>query len=186
MDAEEGKRQNAVKKTNAQKNNHPQLNNNRKIALCGVLIALAMILSYLESLVPIHMAVPGVKLGLANLVTIIALQRLDMKSTIMISVGRIVLSNILFGNLAVLLYSLAGAACSILIMTLLKKCRVFGLVGISVAGAVFHNLGQILVAVCVMENIRIFYYMFVLLITGTAAGVAIGLLASFLLKNIRF
>lgn len=164
----------------------PQLNKNHKIAFCGVMIALAMILSYLESLVPIHMAVPGVKLGLANLVTIIALQRLDLKSTIVISVGRIVLSNILFGNLAVLLYSLAGAACSILIMTLLKKCRVFGLVGISVAGAVFHNLGQIVVAACVMENVRIFYYMFILLISGTVAGVAIGLLASFLLRNIRF
>lgn len=164
----------------------PQLNKNHKIAFCGVMIALAMILSYLESLVPIHMAVPGVKIGLANLVTIIALQRLDLKSTIVISVGRIVLSNILFGNLAVLLYSLAGAACSILIMTLLKKCRVFGIVGISVAGAVFHNLGQIVVAVCVMENVRIFYYMFILLISGTVAGVAIGLLASFLLRNIRF
>ena len=98
----------------------PQLNKNHKIALCGVLIALAMILSYLESLVPIHMAVPGVKLGLANLVTIIALQRLDLKSTVVISVGRIILSNVLFGNMAVLLYSLGGAACSILIMTVLK------------------------------------------------------------------
>lgn len=175
-----------MKGTQRQANDYPQLNKNHKIALCGVLIALTMILSYLESLVPIHMAVPGVKLGLANLVTIIALQRLDLKSTIVISVGRIILSNILFGNLAVLLYSLAGAACSILIMTLLKKCRVFGIVGISVAGAVFHNLGQILVAVCVMENARIFYYMLILLITGTIAGVAIGLLASFLLKNIRF
>ena len=177
---EDEKRQSTVKDAHGQKNNQSQLNNNHKIALCGVLIALAMILSYLESLVPIHMAVPGVKLGLANLVTIIALQKLDL-----ISVGRIILSNVLFGNMAVLLYSLAGAACSILIMTALKKCRVFGLVGISVAGAVFHNLGQILVAVCVMENVRIFYYMFILLITGTVAGVAIGLLASFLLKNIR-
>ena len=180
---EDEKRQNTVKDAHGQKNNQSQLNNNHKIALCGVLIALAMILSYLESLVPIHIAVPGVKLGLANLVTIIALQKLDLKSTVVISVGRIILSNVLFGNMAVLLYSLAGAACSILIMTLLKKCRVFGLVGISVA--VFHNLGQILVAVCVMENVRIFYYMFILLITGTVAGVAIGLLASFLLKNIR-
>lgn len=153
---EDEKRQNTVKDAHGQKNNQSQLNNNHKIALCGVLIALAMILSYLESLVPIHMAVPGVKLGLANLVTIIALQKLDLKSTVVISVGRIILSNVLFGNMAVLLYSLAGAACSILIMTLLKKCRVFGLVGISVAGAVFHNLGQILVAVCVMENVRIF------------------------------
>ena len=181
----EGKRQISLKKKDRPTNDHPKLNNNHKIALCGVLIALAMILSYLESLVPIHMAVPGVKLGLANLVTIIALQKLDLRATVVISVGRIILSNVLFGNMAVLLYSLGGAACSILIMTALKKCRVFGLVGISVAGAVFHNLGQILVAVCVMENVRIFYYMFILLITGTVAGVAIGLLASFLLKNIR-
>ena len=164
----EGKRQISLKKKDRPTNDHPKLNNNHKIALCGVLIALAMILSYLESLVPIHMAVPGVKLGLANLVTIIALQKLDLRATVVISVGRIILSNVLFGN-----------------MTALKKCRVFGLVGISVAGAVFHNLGQILVAVCVMENVRIFYYMFILLITGTVAGVAIGLLASFLLKNIR-
>ena len=173
---EDEKRQSTVKDAHGQKNNQSQLNNNHKIALCGVLIALAMILSYLESLVPIHMAVPGVKLGLA---------KLDLRATVVISVGRIILSNVLFGNMAVLLYSLVGAACSILIMTALKKCRVFGLVGISVAGAVFHNLGQILVAVCVMENVRIFYYMFILLITGTVAGVAIGLLASFLLKNIR-
>ena len=152
---EDEKRQSTVKDAHGQKNNQSQLNNNHKIALCGVLIALAMILSYLESLVPIHMAVPGVKLGLANLVTIIALQKLDLKSTVVISVGRIILSNVLFGNMAVLLYSLAGAACSILIMTALKKCRVFGLVGISVAGAVFHNLGQILVLIKILTCIRI-------------------------------
>ena len=138
----EGKRQISLKKKDRPTNDHPKLNNNHKIALCGVLIALAMILSYLESLVPIHMAVPGVKLGLANLVTIIALQKLDLRATVVISVGRIILSNVLFGNMAVLLYSLVGAACSILIMTALKKCRVFGLVGISVAGAVFHNLAD--------------------------------------------
>ena len=103
---EDEKRQSTVKDAHGQKNNQSQLNNNHKIALCGVLIALAMILSYLESLVPIHMAVPGVKLGLANLVTIIALQKLDLKSTVVISVGRIILSNVLFGNMAVLLLSL--------------------------------------------------------------------------------
>lgn len=117
----EGKRQISLKKKDRPTNDHPKLNNNHKIALCGVLIALAMILSYLESLVPIHMAVPGVKLGLANLVTIIALQKLDLRATVVISVGRIILSNVLFGNMAVLLYSLVGAACSILIMTALKK-----------------------------------------------------------------
>lgn len=163
----------------------PKRNQNHNIALCGVGIALAMILSYLESLVPIYVAVPGVKLGLANLVTIFAICRLDIRSTLVISAGRIILSNLLFGNLAVLLYSFAGAACSILIMLLLKKCRIFGLVGISVGGAIFHNLGQILVAVCVMENVSIFYYVPVLLISGTVAGIAIGSLAAFLLKNIR-
>mgnify|MGYP000392940236 CR=1 FL=1 len=99
----EGKRQISLKKKDRPTNDHPKLNNNHKIALCGVLIALAMILSYLESLVPIHMAVPGVKLGLANLVTIIALQKLDLRATVVISVGRIILSNVLFGNMAVLL-----------------------------------------------------------------------------------
>ena len=158
----------------------------KRLTELALLTTVALIIFVIELRIPSLVPIPGVKLGLANLVTIIALQRLDLKSTIVISVGRIILSNVLFGNMAVLLYSLAGAACSILIMTLFKKCRVFGLVGISVAGAVFHNLGQILVAVCVMENIRIFYYMFVLLVTGTVAGVAIGLLASFLLKNIRF
>ena len=157
----------------------------QKTAYLGLFSAVAIILGYVESLIPVFAGIPGIKLGLANLVTIIALQKLDLRATVVISVGRIILSNVLFGNMAVLLYSLVGAACSILILTALKKCRLFGLVGFCVAGAVFHNLGQILVAVCVMENVRIFYYMFILLITGTVAGVAIGLLASFLLKNIR-
>ena len=181
---EDEKRQSTVKDAHGQKNNQSQLNNNHKIALCGVLIALAMILSYLESLVPIHMAVPGVKLGLANLVTIIALQKLDLKSTVVISVGRIILSNVLFGNMAVLLYSLAGAACSILIMTALKKCRVFGLVGISVAGAVFHNLGQILVAAFLISNLKIFIYFPVLIISGVVSGAVIGILAYIILKKL--
>lgn len=169
-----------------QNRNQPQLNPNRRIALCGILIALAMLLSYLESLVPIHMAVPGVKLGLANLVTIVALFRLGLRDTVVISVGRIVLSSVLFGNFAVLLYSLAGAFCSILAMEILKKCKMFSVTGVSVGGAVAHNLGQIVVAVFAMENIRIFYYMAVLVLTGTAAGIAIGLLSVFILKNIRF
>lgn len=163
-----------------------QLNRNREVALCGILIALSMILSYLENLVPIQWAVPGVKLGLANLVTIVALFRIGLRDTVIISVGRIVLSSVLFGNFAVMLYSLAGAFCSILVMTLLKKCRAFSVTGVSVGGAVAHNFGQILVAVFAMENVRIFYYMAVLVLTGTIAGIAIGLLSVFLLKNIRF
>lgn len=164
----------------------PQLNHNHTIALCGVLIALALILSYLESLVPIYAAVPGVKIGLANLVTIIAMERLPLRQTIAVSAGRVVLANLLFGNPVMLIYSLAGAACSILIMAILRKCRIFGVVGVSIGGAVFHNLGQIAVAALLMENTHIFYYMLVLAVTGTAAGLLIGLLAAFLLKRIRF
>lgn len=174
------------KKTANQNLHRPQMSPNRRIALCGILIALAMLLSYLESLIPLHMAVPGVKLGLANMVTIVALFRLGLRDTVVISVGRIVLSSLLFGNFAVLLYSLAGMLCSILVMVILKKCKVFSVTGVSVGGAVAHNLGQILVAVFVMENIRIFYYMAVLVLTGTVFGVVIGLLSVFLLENIRF
>lgn len=160
--------------------------NNHMTALCGVLIALAMVLSYLESLVPVHAAVPGIKLGLANIVTIIALQKLGWKPAVMISIGRIILSGILFGNLAVILYSLAGALLSILIMCIVRKFKIFSLMGVSVCGAVAHNFGQLLVAACIMENVRIMYYMAVLVVSGTVAGILIGMLAAVIMKNIHF
>ena len=182
MDKKESENKSVKNKNTANQSKH----NAQEMALCGILIALAMILSYLESLVPIHMAVPGVKLGLANLITIIALFRLGLRDTIMISVGRIVLSSVLFGNFAVMLYSLAGACFSILTMSIMKAGKRFSVTGVSVGGAVSHNLGQILVAAIVMENARIFYYMAVLTLSGTIAGVAIGILSVYLLKNIHF
>ncbi|MGN0151573.1 MAG: Gx transporter family protein [Wujia sp.] len=160
--------------------------NNRLTALCGVLIALAMILSYLENLVPIHFAVPGIKLGLANVVTIIALQKLGVRPALVISVGRIVLSGILFGNLAVIIYSLAGALLSILVMCLVRRFKVFSITGVSVCGAVAHNFGQLMVAACVMENAKIMYYMAVLAVSGTIAGVIIGIFAGIIMHNIHF
>ena len=105
---------------------------NRDIALTGVFIALAMILSYLESLVPVGFAVPGIKLGLANLVTIVALYKLGLKDTIIISLGRILLSGVLFGNMMVIIYSLAGAGLSILVMVLVKKTKIFSAMGVSI------------------------------------------------------
>ena len=150
---------------------------NRLVALCGVFTALAMILSYLESLVPVTVAVPGVKLGLANLVTIIALRKLGLKPTIIISVGRIVLSGLLFSNLAVIIYSLSGAALSILIMVIVSRFSFFTVIGVSICGAIAHNAGQILVATVVLENMNIFYYMAVLGISGAIAGTLIGILA---------
>lgn len=161
-------------------------NNNRTTALCGGLIALAMVLSYLESLVPMNFAVPGIKLGLANLVTIIALVRLGIGRAAIISVGRILLSGILFGNPLVIVYSLAGAFLSIGVMWAVRKLPFFTVTGVSICGAIAHNAGQLLVAAIVMENAKIMYYMAVLSVTGVVAGCAIGLLASYLLKNIRF
>lgn len=159
--------------------------NNRVIALCGVLTALAMVLSYLESLIPVNYAVPGVKLGLANMITIIAMQKLGFKNALTISAGRIILSGILFGNIAVIIYSMAGALLSLLLMWVVGKIKIFSMVGISVCGAVAHNFGQLIVASFMMENTRIMYYMPVLAVSGTIAGVIIGLLASVIIKNIK-
>ena len=150
-------------------------NNNKKVALSGVFIALAMLLSYLESLIP-----------LSNLVTIISLHKLGLRETIIISLGRIILSGILFGNPVVIVYSLAGAAFSIFAMAIGKVIKLFSVVGISVLGGVSHNLGQLVVATIMLENTRVLYYMLVLGISGTIAGIIIGLLAASIMKNIRF
>ena len=159
---------------------------NRITSLCGVFIALAMILSYLENLIPINVVVPGVKLGLANLVTIVSLFKLGLKPTIVISIGRIVLSGVLFGNVTVIIYSLAGAFLSILVMYIVKKIKIFTVTGVSICGAVAHNLGQIIVAALILENANIMYYMLVLAVIGALAGTAIGILSGIILKNIRF
>lgn len=159
---------------------------NSQIAMCGVLIALGMVLSYLENLVPINVAIPGVKLGIANIVTIIALQRLGIKQALSISVGRVILSGLLFGNMLVIMYSLSGALLSILVMWLVGHIKLFTVTGVSVCGAVAHNFGQLVVAAIMLENESIFYYMLALTITGTIAGAVIGITAAYVLKNIRF
>lgn len=160
-------------------------NTNKEIALTGVFIALAMILSYLESLVPIGFAVPGIKLGLANLVTIVSLYKLGIKNTIIISVGRIILSGILFGNMMIIIYSLAGAFVSMLVMLLVMKTKIFSATGVSICGAIAHNFGQIIVAVITLENMNIMYYMIVLAIAGAIAGTFIGLLSGMIIRNIH-
>lgn len=169
-------------KDNKQKSNIPS---NKRIALCGVFIALAMILSYLESLVPITAFAPGIKLGLANLVTIIVLLKIGIKETIVVSIGRIILSGILFGSMSVILYSLAGATFSVLAMYLLSMIKKLSVTTISIAGGIMHNLGQLVVAAIVIENTAIFYYMLVLSIAGAVAGTIIGLLAGNIMKKIQ-
>lgn len=173
-------------KSDKYKREKPTISSSRMTALCGVFIALAMVLSYLESLVPISFAIPGIKLGLANIVTIIALVKIGLKPAIIISVGRVLLSGLLFGNPATIMYSMAGALLSIAVMFIVRKLKLLAITGTSVCGAVAHNLGQLIVAAIVIENTKIFYYMAVLSVSGIIAGVLIGLLAGIIIKNINF
>ncbi len=156
----------------------------RKIAYMGMFIAVAMVFSYVESLIPVNIAVPGVKLGLANLVTIVVMFKMDVRSAWMISLIRVVLSALLFGNLSIMVYSLAGAVLSLLVMTLCMKLKIFGLLGTSILGAVSHNAGQIIMAAILMKSGNIMLYIPVLCISGTIAGICIGLAGAVLVRNL--
>ena len=157
----------------------------RRVALYGMLTALAFILSYVESLVPVTAGIPGVKLGLANLVVVIALYTLDLKGAFVISAVRIVLSGLTFGGLFSMLYSLAGGLLSFAVMAILSRKKVFGTVGVSVCGGVAHNIGQLLVAMAVLETESVWYYFPVLLISGSVAGVLIGLLGGWMTGRVQ-
>ncbi len=156
----------------------------RTVALTGLLIALALVLSYLESLVPLSFAVPGIKLGLPNLVIVFALYRLRPATAAAISLLRVALVALLFGSALSLAYSAAVAVLSFAVMLLLKRSGRFGCTGVSVAGAVAHNLAQIATAALLLETPSLAWYFPVLCVSGTAAGVCIGLLAALLVKRI--
>lgn len=156
----------------------------KKVANYGVLVTLALVASYVETLIPISLGVPGAKIGLANLITIVALFLMGWKDAFAISIIRIVLAGFLFGNLFAIFYSLAGAILSLLIMMLLKKLE-FGTVAVSCAGGVAHNIGQISFAALLVENSRLFYYLPVLLIAGVLAGIVIGIIGGELIKRLK-
>lgn len=156
----------------------------RKISQIGVLTALAMVLSYVESLFPAFIAVPGIKIGLANIAVIFALYRLGLREALGISVVRVVLSSLLFGSVLSLSYSIAGALISIVVMYLLKRTRLFSTVAVSVAGGVSHNLGQIGMACLILQTGAIIYYVPILILSGVASGVVIGLVSSTVLARL--
>lgn len=154
-----------------------------KVARYGLIIALALVLSYLESLLP-PLGVPGVKLGLPNLAVVFALYRLGFRDACAISLVRVALVALLFGSGVSLAYSAAGAVLSLTVMGLLKKTGKFSSVGVSVAGGVAHNAGQILVAMALLETARLAWYLSVLWISGTVAGVLIGVVSGELVKRV--
>lgn len=156
----------------------------KRLALNSMLLVVALILSYVESLIPLSFAVPGIKMGLPNIAILFVLYKLGWKNACIISLVRVILVSVLFGNLFSMVYSLAGAALSLLVMILLKRCEKFGTAGVSVAGGAAHNIGQIAVAMALLETAEIGYYLPVLCITGTLAGVCIGLVSSLLIRRI--
>lgn len=157
----------------------------KKAVTLSALIAVAMILSYVESLIPALVAVPGVKLGLSNIATVFTLYTLGWQYAICVSAVRVLLSALLFGNITSLIYSLSGAALALTVMILLKRIKLFTTVGVSVVGAVSHNIGQIIAVCFVMENAYIAYYIVPLLISGTVAGVVIGVASAALVDRIK-
>ncbi len=160
-----------------------------KVAYFGVFTALALIFSYLESLIPINFGIPGVKLGLANLIIVIALYKMSAKEAFFLSVSRILLAGFMFGNYFSIIYSLAGGIMSLLVMALLKKSGGFSVLGISIAGGVFHNVGQLIIAMLIVETFSVAYYFPVLLIAGVLTGLLIGIISREMLKrlvNINF
>ena len=161
-------------------------NTTKKTALLGVITAVALVLAYLEALLPpIFAAVPGVKMGLPNLVIIFVLYRFGFKEALAVSGIRLFTVSLLFGNVMTLAYSAAGAVLSLSLMALLKRINKFSTTGVSVAGAVSHNLGQILVAVFLFDTVQLGYYMIVLAITGTVAGVFIGIGANLIINRLK-
>lgn len=148
----------------------------KQVARYGLLIALALVLSYLESLIPAFFAVPGMKLGLTNLVVLLALYRIGDGAALALNLIRMVLVSLLFGNLLSLLFSVAGGVLSGAVMILLKRTVRFSMLGVSMAGGVAHNVGQILMAMLVLDTWQVVSYLLVLWLTGLAAGLAIGFL----------
>ena len=147
---------------------------NKRIAYLGMLIGLAFIFSYIETLIPFTFAVPG----LANIVVIVGLYLLGEKDAFLLSMVRIVLVGFTFGNLSTMLYSLGGGVLSYLVMLIAKKMGVFSMKGVSILGGVFHNVGQIIVAMLVLETTQLIYYLPTLLIAGTVTGFFVGLLGT--------
>lgn len=157
----------------------------KKTAILSMLTGFALMLSYVESLIPLAPGIPGIKLGLANLAAVLCMELYGRRDALLVNVARVLLSSFLFGNMYVVLYSLAGALISFAAMAFLKRFDCFSLIGVSVAGGVFHNIGQLLVAMAVVRTVRIVYYLPWLLIAGCLTGILTGILALEVLKHVR-
>lgn len=158
--------------------------NIRRVAVYAMLIALAMIFSYIEAQIPPFFAVPGMKLGLTNIVVVTALYKLGNGSAMLMNILRIVLVSILFSGVTAMIYSLAGGMLSTIVMILLKQCGKFRTITVSAAGGIFHNVGQIMAAMFMLNTTGIMWYLAVLWFTGMVTGILIGMLSDLLIKRL--
>lgn len=156
----------------------------KNVALFGMMVALAFTFSYLESLIPFNFGIPGVKLGLANLVVVVALYTMKPAEAFSIAVIRIFLAGLTFGNAYSIAYSLCGGILSFAVMLLMKKTKL-SIVGVSMMGGISHNIGQIIVAAIVMETARIAYYLPVLLVAGLATGLLLGIVSKLIVSRVE-
>ena len=158
-------------------------NETRKLTFLSIFSALAIILSFVESLLPpIWSSVPGIKMGLPNIIIIFLLYKFSLKQAAVVSGIRILTVAFLFGNLMTLAYSVSGAVLSLAVMWIMKKCNLFSMVGVSIAGAVSHNIGQIVAAILILGTKEIGFYLPVLAVSGTVAGIFVGTVGILLLK----
>ncbi len=158
----------------------------RKLVLLSIFVASSMILSYVEStLPPLFPQIPGIKIGLANIVVLLTLYLFSWKEALLVSLVRVFAMTLVFGNFISFIYSLSGAVVSLLVMSLSKNTKIFSSLGVSISGALFHNAAQVAVAAVLLDTAEIGYYMIVLGITGAIAGVLTGILAEILLNRIK-
>ncbi len=157
----------------------------KTVAFGGICVALALIFAYIEVLIPpLVTALPGIKMGLPNIIIVFLLYRKGPVFAGIVSFVRILLVSMLFGNMMALMYSLAGGVLSLLVMIILRRLDFLSPVGVSVAGGVTHNIGQIIMAALLLETAELGYYLVVLAVTGTVAGIFIGLCGALLIKRI--
>ena len=159
--------------------------NTKKLTTLAVTVAVAMILSFVESRIPPIVPIPGVKIGLANIAVIFALYKMGWREAITVSLVRVALVALLFGSVVSLAYSFAGALLSLSLMILLRKIGIFTEVAVSVVGGITHNIGQILVAFLLLETEVVFYYLPFLMVSGVIAGIGVGVVSALLVKKVK-
>lgn len=156
----------------------------KRVAISALFASLALIFSYIEAIIPASPGIPGVKLGIANLVVILAMYRLDLRYALTVNLVRIFLAGFMFSGLYGVIYSLCGCLVSFTVMCILKKSSLFSVIGVSMGGGVAHNFGQLCIAAFLVSGTEIFYYLPVLIISGTVSGILIGWLAYILLEHL--